>query len=372
MLIGLAFFFWDIKSGKEIVSRLRFIINMRYAPVFVILMFLFVLPQLFYFNYLNGGFFKFTYGSGFTNWNHPLFAEVWFSPLNGLFLFNPVLLFFMAGLGIMLWQGIENGRLIAFMFLSVSYMAAAYSYWYYGCSSGHRAFVEFYPLLAIPLGFFIEKIASLRNLFLRTIIWLSLSATAYFSLRMNVAIISHDVERCFTGSTWDWDHYICNLDKAGLYKPVHLPESFINDFENGEIFHGNIITYDHFHSRGRSMIFDTTKTVDCQYSKKISEFKEFTPSLARASLWCMLPDTARPSALLVCSIEKNGKSIFWQSEPMIKSFVMQQTWFRVQRNFKIPHIADGEAIIHFYVWNLSGKPFYLDDLEIHFEQARPD
>ncbi len=367
MLIGLAFFLLDARSGKEVVRRIRNILRPKYILVLLPTLALFILPQLFYYNYLNGSFFKVTYGSGFTNWNHPLFAAVWFSPLNGFFLFNPVLLCFLAGLIIMIWRKRTDGWFITMVFLIVSYIAAAYSYWYFGCSSGHRAFVEYYPLLAIPLAVFLDRIILLKNIFLRSLIYLFIILVVYFNVRMSIAVMTHQVEKCFTGSTWDWDHFVTNLSKAGIYEPQRMPQSFLNDFENGEIFRDYKVTYNLFHSRGRCMEFDTMKQVDCQYRKKFSDFKDFIPRHARVSVWCWLPDTTGVSALLVSCIEKNGKAEVWKAEPINHKALKPRTWTKIASDFKIPRVYDGETIIQFYVWNISRKPLFLDDLEIRFE-----
>ncbi len=367
VLIGLAYLFWDLKSWKEIPERLKRFFVPRYILVFLLIMILFIIPQLVYFKYLNGSYFTVVYGSGFTNWAHPLFAEVLFSPLNGLFLFNPVLLFFVAGVMIMIAGRMPNGWFILGIFLTVTYLAAAYSYWYYGCSSGHRAYVEFYPLFAIAVGVFFERIRLLRNLFIRTAIYLCILVTVYFNLRMSIAVMTHSVEKCFTGSTWDWDHYITNLDLAGIWKPSKLPQSFTNDFENGEIFRGYLITYDLFHSRGRSMKFDTTKPADCHYRKKFNEFRDFQPAMAKTSVWCWSADSLKTYAMLVCSIEKDGKSIVWQSVPIDQKTRTARTWFKVSTDFKIPPVSDGETLLQFYVWNPAKKVFYLDDFKIIFE-----
>jgi hypothetical protein len=132
-LIGLLFPFWDALNRKEISQRLKFILQPKYICSFLAIMFVFFIPQMIFWKLMHGSFLYLKYGESFIYWNHPKFVEVWFSTLNGLIPWSPLNLVFMIGMLFMIIKRVNNGILIGLFFLLISYMAAAYKYWYFGC-----------------------------------------------------------------------------------------------------------------------------------------------------------------------------------------------------------------------------------------------
>jgi len=144
-IIGLAFLFLDTRSGKEFFLRLKVLLHPKQLLPAIVILVVLSFPQLLYWRYLNGHFTIPAYGgAGFGDWNQPKFIEVWFSTVNGLFTYSPLVLFFVAGMIFMVFKRIPGGIFIFVMFILVSYIAAAWKNWYWGCAFGHRAFVEYY------------------------------------------------------------------------------------------------------------------------------------------------------------------------------------------------------------------------------------
>ena len=63
---------------------------------------LMLLPQLLYWNYLNGSWVTYSYGNEGFNWLNPKLLNTWFSPNNGLFLYTPFYFLILLTLGIMI------------------------------------------------------------------------------------------------------------------------------------------------------------------------------------------------------------------------------------------------------------------------------
>ncbi len=142
--------------------------------------FLAILPQLLLWKYSRGSFLAYSYGDeGFTNLRDPLFAKVFWSWRKGAFVHFPFLLLPVIGLAWAAWAGrpkpkpLERGAvseepapaaplrieaaLALLCGLLQSYIAASWSTWPFGGSLGHRAFVDFYPLLALGAGWLAER-----------------------------------------------------------------------------------------------------------------------------------------------------------------------------------------------------------------------
>lgn len=159
------------------------------------------IPQFIYWYYLSGKLLYYSYGSeGFSNWNHPQFLKIWFSTNNGLFTYSPVILLSLVGIFSMIWQRKINGKLIAFIFFIASYLFASWHDWAFGCSLGSRPFVEYYPILAIPLAFILS---AFKQNYQKVSIIAFLAVCCY----INFDIIYY-YDGCFYGSDWDVVSYI--------------------------------------------------------------------------------------------------------------------------------------------------------------------
>lgn len=118
------------------------------------------IPQLLYWHSTTGSWFVFTYGTkgeGF-DWLRPHLLDTLFSLQNGWFIYTPL----MAGvMGVLLWQawkGTGNARLILLVWSLVWYVYASWWCWWLGGAFSYRGFIEYYPFLALPLAWCIERI----------------------------------------------------------------------------------------------------------------------------------------------------------------------------------------------------------------------
>ena len=157
-------------------------------------------PQLLYYKYVHGNYFVFSYGhEGFAYWQAPRLAEVWFAPNNGAFLYNPLLLLALAGLGLLARRTAWLSGLVGLNWLLASYLYAAWWAYALGCGYGGRGFVELYPLLAWPLAAFVDHGLAQRRWALSAICVLLVAYNMRLSLRF---------DGCFYGKhDWDWSAY---------------------------------------------------------------------------------------------------------------------------------------------------------------------
>ena len=105
-----------------------------------------------------GHFWVYSYqGEGF-NFLDPQFTNILFSYKKGLFIYTPVLLLTAPGLMLMFK---EKLYFLARSWLGFSlfliYFLSSWWAWSYGGSFGHRAFIDFYPVLFFPIAFLLDK-----------------------------------------------------------------------------------------------------------------------------------------------------------------------------------------------------------------------
>ncbi len=360
--IGLIFLFWDLKSAKEIVTRIKMILQPKYIFLLLAIMFVMFIPQMVFWKIMRGTFFYAKYGEGFPFWNQPKLVEVWFSTLNGLVPWSPLMLFFMSGMLFAVCKKYSNGILILSFFLLISYMAAAYRFWYYGCGYGHRAFIEFMPVFCIPFGFLIRDIFNSKKIVLQVLFVLSVVFMTYFNARLSLV-----ADKCNFGSTWDWDYYVRQINRIHLFPQSSLPSTFRNDFENDALNNGTKLTDSVKHSGAYSAVIDPQHEFSCNHTSMIWDFNGKYPGFIRVKL---LVKKAKPGiigALIVCSFVKNDTVVNTQSQPLEPFTGETSSWFTVLRTFNVPVGLPGDSRMNFYIWNKEKNTFFLDDLNIRYE-----
>ena len=364
ILLFSLFFLWDITSYKIFIERLRYFFKPVNLITLLILLFLALLPQLLYWNYLHGTFISYTYGDeGFTNWNNPYILEVWFSPVNGLFSYTPMILLMLAGMVLMIVKQRMNGWLTLGLFLIVSYICAAWQIWYFGCSFGQRSFVEYFAIFSIPLGFLIQWAIERKGYLMKVIMVLLLIFFSWFNIRLTYAY-----EKCFFGATWDWANYHRQLEKAGIPFTGSSEVSYVNDFENMALNGGTAVT-SKFSRRGMwSAVFDKNHEFGCRAQKRMWDFpQDQLPEKVKVSGWVYYLDTVSSGVQLVFSVERENESLKWESIDLNALIEEEDRWQEFSASFIIPKELFGDTQLLFYIWNPGKKSIFVDDLVVRYE-----
>lgn len=106
-----------------------------------------------------GYFFVYSYqGEGF-NFLDPHFFSILFSYKKGLFVYTPIVLFTLISL---FWFAYKSYFYLLFtwvsFFLILTYVLSSWWSWFYGCSFGLRAYIDYYSLFFIPFAFMLNRI----------------------------------------------------------------------------------------------------------------------------------------------------------------------------------------------------------------------
>lgn len=199
--LNMLFLFMSIFFDRDFLQRIRAQIHWRFLLPFLLTIILLATPQLAYWKYLSGSFIADTYaGENFSNWMNPKVIEFLFAPNNGLFIYNPIVLFIFLGLAFMVRRKKENAWLILITVLLLIYSSASWWSWSFGCGFAARNFVEYYVLLSFPLAYLIQqpKQKSVEFLFYFLLILFSL-----YNLKM-----IYSFGGCWFGEdNWDWLQY---------------------------------------------------------------------------------------------------------------------------------------------------------------------
>lgn len=358
--ILLLLLFWNVDSFPALKDRLRLLLTWRNIATFAIIFFLVFLPQMWYWNYMFGAPIHYSYqGESFSNWNDPKLAEIWFSPLNGLFIWNPVWFVFIAGVLLMIILRERNGILLLVFFLLTSYIIASWHSWFFGCGYGHRAFVDFLPLVAIPFGVITEKIVRIRTRIPAALMILLLSAMSFYNIR-----IIYNYSGCFSGSVWDWEMYRYYLRSAKLIhkqRPVYV---YLNDFENGAVVVNSCWTNLMHRSYNSSIMLNNVCKTGGSNPLYFFSFSSPFPVHADARVYVKVPGGSTSGGQMSCLIEKNGQ-ILWSDSCQIDPFITDaREWCKVYKDFTFPCDMPWDATISVILKNPGGRLFFADDLKI--------
>lgn len=165
IISGLYLFLYGISNLETLKERTTFWIKNYWAIIamFIIGVIVFI-PQMAYWHYVTGKFLVYSYQEyGFPNWNSPKFGIVLFGKYNGWLTYTPIVCFALVGLFILLWKKQMNSLAISLVLLIGIYVNASWWVPTFSAAVGQRAMIDFLPVLAIPLGFVINRITGMSR-----------------------------------------------------------------------------------------------------------------------------------------------------------------------------------------------------------------
>ncbi len=115
-------------------------------------------PQLFYWKSVTGQWFMWSYGDEtFKYWKEPKLFRVLFDAWNGWLLYSPIAFIPLFGLFMGRHTNRHSERIIIVILALATYLFASWWAWWFGGAFGHRCYVEYYALLAIPFAAVAER-----------------------------------------------------------------------------------------------------------------------------------------------------------------------------------------------------------------------
>ena len=192
---------------KTLPNRIqKFLTDWKWWVIFGSAIVLLFLPQLMYWKVLTGNYIFYSYGNeGFIYWNRPKLFQVLFSPQNGWLVYSPIVGTALLGLVVMLKNRI-SGTLLPVTILSLAtYVFGSWWAWWFGGAYGHRCYVDFLPILAIPAAHAVSKISH-SNKWIRV----GFGTLAFLAVYVNIRM-SDIYQGMWDGPDWGWANYLEKL-----------------------------------------------------------------------------------------------------------------------------------------------------------------
>lgn len=361
ILIVLWMAFLDLKSARELWQRILFFLNPKRSLIYIIVQFIVLIPQFLYWNYLSGHFIYYSYPGEVFFWAYPMLIQIWFSPFNGLFPYHPAWFIFIAGMLMMIAGRKINGWFTLFFFLFLSYVFSCWHCWFYGGSFGFRPLAEFTVFIALPLGYFIQCLSRWKNLFMKSSVVLIFLFLIYYNL---MQFYHYNI---FTGGMWSWDDFFIKLKNYELVDYPQKTYTWNTDFSNIYGYEPVLLVNENFRSRTTATYCNKDISDNVHYKNILSKILDHPVRKVSMEVYVNPEDADSTQAIWVAFVEENGKKIFYEGIPFDKFHTKKNCYSKIEGTFDFPEWIDQNSVIHFFVWNLKGREFYMDDMSIKFE-----
>lgn len=196
---------YDVYTRTDLRDRMLFYWRHRKAVlVAAVAGITFWLPQMWYWQEMTGKWFRYSYtGERFIFWNKPKILDVLFDVQNGLFLYSPLVLLAVVGIGAS-WRARQNhAPALALIFVLATYLFASWWAWWFGGAFGHRSYVELYAILAFPLAGMLEKLLALKSSVMRYTGVLVVLFLIFYSVQLS--FLYNRIGGPWDGADWRWN-----------------------------------------------------------------------------------------------------------------------------------------------------------------------
>lgn len=160
ILFVLVFLLYDFKSLSQFKIRIKLhVYSIKYLLIITVCAFLVWIPQLYYWHYVSGNWFFFSYQNESFYFSHPYILKGLFSFRNGWLIYSPIMILIFPGIYFLLKSAKQFFiPIVTFTPLFIFIVLSWWCWWYVGF--GNRAFIDAYALFSLPIAAALERILS--------------------------------------------------------------------------------------------------------------------------------------------------------------------------------------------------------------------
>ncbi len=368
---------WNIYSWKTVKQKLNLIgkypAQIGVAAVLAILMFL---PQMLYWQHVTGQWLFYSYqnaGEGL-DFLSPHTWQFLFSFRKGWFIYTPLVLFAFAGFFFLKKQGrVAFWPVLVFVLVTLYISSSWTCWWYAGGSFSSRTMVPAYTVLAVPLGFTLQRILASR--------WKSLWAgLIVFLVVLNLF------------QTWQFENSI--ISKERMTKPYYF-ETFgrmsvpqnadelllidrtirdFKEFSNIYPLRGKQVFKKDFTEGDKKnfMVFNDSSVVKLGKTRRFSpSFKKPFDELTDADwAWMVveaevyIPEGYSGKPPLVVGLMRHKGKTYNYRTAVSNTTVVAGQWNTLRLEYLTPHLRTYQDEFMTYIWQRNDLPVYVNDFSV--------
>jgi len=316
--------------------------------------------------YLQTGYFLvYSYGEESFDFSKPEITNNLFSYRKGLFVYTPLAFISLFGLIPVLRKRKFQFLALGLFLIFIIYVISSWWCWWYGASFGQRAYIDYFPIFAIVLGFLLTYASTNKffKIFLFTCCILTIPLNLIQSYQHKKGIVPDDN---VTQEIY-WDNFLRMKPRPKVYIDEN---TFLKKNELIQDMEGCNSKTDSISFEGKSSSFINSKTeFSCGIEKSISEFTTDNASLIKISAE-IFPLGSSTKARLVVQIDSAG-IVYDYNAFGFNEYAEENRWTHVQFSCNIPRPKSENDFIKIYLWN-SGKEdvVYIDNLKAEFYEKK--
>ncbi|MEI8203774.1 MAG: hypothetical protein WCH34_12210 [Bacteroidota bacterium] len=379
-------FLWGVFNKETLVEKLKLIWKNKLQVSVAILAFVLVLlPQFYYWNKYTGSYIFYSYpnpGEGLDLLS-PHISNFLFSFRKGWFVYTPMVIFSLVGLVNLYRKRREIFSPILIYSLVSFYLISSWTCWWYagGCYS-QRAIISLFVVLAIPLGFFIERLIEMKcylkyGIYILMVFIVGLNCFQFWQFQKD--ILKHD------GMTEKYYLAIFGKTKA----PTNASEMLLVDrlvtgiehMTNPEKYYKKILGVYDFSKK--------TPETNEHYTKDPSDSNSYC--LAMDSSLCYSPGPSikyknitgeyyawirakveykysknydDENALLVITFDHKGGSYKYFAGELNCTDSLRTSWTSKTFDYQTPEVRDINDELKVYVWHRGKKGVYIKGISV--------
>ena len=367
----------SISSFKERISFFK--THKTHIILFGVAVILIGLPQLIYWKSITGQFLYSDYGNPGEGLDFlsPHTLDVLFSFRKGWFIYTPLMLIATIGF-ITLYRKNKAYFLPLFTFFILNlYLVSSWSCWWYASSFSQRALIPSMVIMAIPLGYLIQ-----RSLQFKTVIKTSFFILLGLLLFLNVFQTVQFHKGVLPGDRITKDYYFEVFGKLSVDAKTKEDLLLINRSFNGketltneEKYKKRIIHRNEYEEEGNnseyvysgsySFRLDSTKIYSEPY---VIPFKELTASdhawiRVKAMIYPTKPTEENPTSLFI-SFQYKGKSYKWRDFSTSLNPLPANEWSEISLEYLTPEVRTKNDNLVIGFWHRGKHSVYVDHLVV--------
>jgi hypothetical protein len=376
IIIALIPLLWLVDSWSSFKNRIQFLWKQRIAILLTLGICLIILsPQLIYWFHMTGKLIYDSYknpGIGL-DLTSPHILPMLLSYRKGWLVYTPIMIFAIGGM-YFLWKRKKELFIPIALYGGLSfYIVSSWTEWWYGASFSIRPLIILYPLLAIPMIYFIKDFGNQRkwitsSLFIVIIAFAALNQFQWWQLR-NWIIDPYRTTGDYYHATFLSTSVPENSDKIKL---INRDFSGINILEDRSNYTEKILVNRPFDGEPDFIVTEgETKfyRINSEFEYSLGQKIPVKNVLSRDHAWIefsfdykISEGNCEQQPALAMALERKEGSYGYMNYSFPKDST--KTWQKFKAAYLTPNIRNSNDVFNYYIWN-PGKCFIdIDNLKI--------
>ncbi len=380
---------WGVFNWNSWKDKLRLLLQYKSQLLLFVLILLMVGSlQLIYWKIFSGKFFFYSYtnaGEGLDLLS-PHTLQTLFSFRKGWFIYTPMMIFAIWGFYFTFKNKREVFLPLFIFFILNLYLVSSWSCWWYANCFSQRALVQSYAVLAIPFGFFIQRISKSDSVFkwmftfiVFSFVVLNLFQTwqlknrilsgdrmtfAYYKQVFGKTEVKAEDQKLLLVNRWlEGDEQL--KDESGYKSRLLAKYDFEETSKKFQKYHRD----DFSHDGKNAFQFDSSLLYFNLYEKEFKSITAHDHAWVRVTYYVYLPiETELKDFSLVIQFMHKGKVYKYKGQsirPIIDNKTLQSgSWNKLSFDYLTPEVRSKDDVLKIYFWNRGKGKVIIDDVTV--------